>query len=88
MKQRARAQIASIKRSAIKQHQQRSGRLGQVKAYIAGEGEEGGEEATIELIKGERDADGELNNHYYTFIRILIKLSLPTDDGCWECTLR
>jgi len=57
MKQRARAQIASIKRSAIKQHQQRSGRLGQVKAYIAGEGEEGGGEATIELIKGERDAD-------------------------------
>ena len=64
MKQRARAQIASIKRSAIKQHQQRSGRLGQVKAYIAGEGEEGGGEATIELIKGERDADGELKNFF------------------------
>lgn len=58
MKQRARAQIASIKRTAIKQHQSRAGRVGQVEAFIAGDDDIGDEEeATIELTKGDRDDD-------------------------------
>ena len=55
MKQRARAQIATIKRTAIKQHQARAGRVGQVKAFIEGGGGDDDEEATIELTKGDRD---------------------------------
>ena len=57
MKQRARAQIAAIKRTAIKQHQSRAGRVGQVRAFIAGEGDD--DDATIELTKGDRDAEME-----------------------------
>lgn len=61
MKQRARAQIASIKRTAIKQHQARAGRVGQVEAFIAGGGGDDDmdeEDATIELTKGDRDDEG------------------------------